>query len=71
MQRERFEACFDDGDEDRWPRWCVVEWEHVSPSGARAGRNVETFAGNSIGQRQAEALARQLNQESVLSATGA
>ena len=61
--QQRFEATFDCGDEDLWPRWVVVEWVHVAPSGARCGRTVEAFVGNSIGQRQAEELAFVLNRE--------
>lgn len=60
---QRFEACFDDGDDDRLPRWCVVEWEYVAPNGARVGRNVETFSDSANGQREAQDLARVLNYE--------
>lgn len=61
--QQRYEATFDDGDEDRWPRWVVVEWELVQPNGARSGRTVESFPGNSYGRTQAEELAYVLNRE--------
>lgn len=61
MDYKRFEACFDDGDEERWPRWCVIEWVQVSPSGARAGNVVETFGRHQ--QKEAEDLAMVLNYE--------
>lgn len=60
---KRFEAFFDDGDDDRMPRWCVVEWEHISASGARSGRTVEKFSGNQHGREMAEELAFVLNRE--------
>lgn len=61
--QQRFEATFDDGDEDRWPRWCVVEWVHVAANGARVGNTVESFAGTNYGREQAEELAYVLNRE--------
>lgn len=61
--QQRFEATFNDGDEDLWPRWVVVEWTYVAPNGARTGRTVESFSGTNYGREQAEELAYVLNRE--------
>ena len=59
----RFEAVFDCGDDDREPRWSVVEWDYISPSGARSGSKVQDFPSCDFGRTQAEELAFVLNRE--------
>lgn len=38
--QNRFEAVFDDGDEDRYPEWVVIEWTYINYEGTRRAGNI-------------------------------
>lgn len=58
-KRPRFEAYYDDGDEDRWPRWIVVEWHQSNPfTGCTTGK---IFRKDVINEEHARKIANELN----------
>lgn len=61
IDRQRFEAVFDEGDEDRYATWKVVEWTFTNPvTKARKGKTVVNYC---INEYTAVVRAAALNRE--------